>query len=112
MQNSYFNNGYGMYNSVSTNIVKVTSLEEAIMRTTVRPSDMVYFNQDKDEFYNVKIDYEGRKTWATFPYSIPNSDVNVPASKADILGLTSRIEALEAKLGTQSGGTNNAEPNG
>lgn len=119
MNNNYFNNGYSMgasygsnvfnpYGLMNTNVVRVTSLEEAIMQTTKRPSDMVYFNQDKDEFYNVKIDHEGRKTWATFTYTLPNPDTNIPASRAEVLAITSRLEALEAKLG----GAENVEPNG
>lgn len=113
MSNNYFNNGgldYGtnMYSPITTNIVRVTSLDEAIMRTTKRPSDMVYFNQDKDEFYNVKLDYDGRKSWATFPYALPNPDANTPASRADLTALADRIAALEAKLG----GTVDAESNG
>ena len=119
MNSNYFNNGYGMgagygpntfnpYGPMSTNVARVTSLEEAIMQTTKRPSDMVYFNQDKDEFYNVKIDHDGRKTWATFIYTLPNPDANIPASRAEVMAIVSRLEALEAKLG----GSENAEPNG
>ena len=109
----YANPGYGynspnMYNPMTTNVIRVTSLDEAIMQTTKRPSDMVYFNQDKNEFYNVKVDYDGRKSWATFPYTLPNADENIPLSRADILPILGRIEAIEAKLG----GTTNAESNG
>lgn len=108
--NNYFNNGYGFnpYGLMNTNVARVTSLEEAIMQTTKRPSDMVYFNQDKDEFYNVRIDHEGRKTWATYAYTLPNPDANIPASRAELMAIASRLETLEAKLG----GTENAEPNG
>lgn len=113
---NYFNNGYGMgsgyttpsYSPIFTNVVKVTSLEEAVMQTTRRPSDMVYFNQDKDEFYNVKVDYEGRKTWATFTFALPNPEANAPITKADFSSIVERVSALEAKIG----GTTNAEPNG
>ena len=112
----YFNNGYGMgsgysnpsYNQTFTNVIRVTSLEEAVMQTTRRPSDMVYFNQDKDEFYNVKVDYDGRKTWATFTFALPNPEASAPATRADIIAISDRVAALEAKLG----GTSNAEPNG
>lgn len=117
MDDSYFNN-YVRGSStglnpmftqpISTNVIKVTSLEEAIMQTNRRPCDMVYFNQDKDEFYNVKIDYDGRKSWAIFTYTVPNLDASTPASKADISSLVARVEALEAKFG----GAVNAESNG
>ena len=103
---SRFNNnpnnfGYGspgMYNPMSTNIIRVTSLDEALMQPARRPSEMVYFNQDKDEFYNVKIDYDGRKTWSTFVYTLPNPDTSTPATKADINSIITRIENLEAKV--------------
>ena len=120
MRNNYFNSTnpydnssmYGVtpntYSPMTTNVIRVTSLDEAIMRTTKCPSDMVYFNQDKDEFYNVKLDYDGRKTWATFPYALPNPDMNTPASRADLALLTERIVALESKIG----GNVDAESNG
>ena len=107
----YFNNGYGMGsygNAPMTNVIKVTSLDEAIVQTNRRPSDMVYFNQDKDEFYNVKVDYDGRKSWATFTYTVPNPDANAPASKAEVSALAERISAMESKLG----GVLNAESDG
>lgn len=102
--NGQYNNSYGRYapyNSynISTNVIRVTSLEEAVMQTTRRPSDMVYFNQDKDEFYNVKVDVDGRKTWATFQYTLPNPDATVPVTKADFTLLVNRIEELERKIG-------------
>lgn len=111
--NNYFNGngagyGSGMYGPMSTNIIRVTSLDEAIMMTNKRPSEMVYFNQDRDEFYNVRVDYDGRKSWATFPYSLPNPEANTPASRADILALTDRVTAIEAKIG----GMVDAESNG
>ena len=78
-----------------TNAIFVTSLEEALIKTTERNSDMIYFHQDKNEFYRVKFDMEGRKSWAAFPYSFPNQEDNAPATKADIQALVARIEALE-----------------
>lgn len=111
--NGQYSNSYGQYGtynpySVNTNVIRVTSLDEAIMQTTRRPSDMVYFNQDKDEFYNVKVDADGRKTWATFQYTLPNPDASIPVTRADFTILVNRIEELERRTG---GGTN-AEPNG
>lgn len=110
--NNYFtgtpNYNSSMYNPITTNVIKVTSLDEAIMQTTRRPSDMVYFNQDKDEFYNVKVDYEGRKSWATFPYSLPNPDENAPVTRGEFTALLAKIQDLENRLG----GASDAEPNG
>lgn len=113
MNTDYFNNGYGMgsytgYGSMTTNVIKVTSLEEAVMQTNRRPSDMIYFNQDKDEFYNVKVDYEGRKTWATFVFTVPNPMENAPVTRADFSALVAKVNDIEAKLG----GNINAEPTG
>lgn len=93
--------------SMTTNISKVTSLEEAIMRTNTRNSEMVYFNQSRDEFYNIRVDINGNKSWQIFVYNVPNPNVNVPASRADVDALTQRIEKLEQKFG----GIEN-EPNG
>lgn len=113
MNNNYFNNGYGMgsysgYSPMTTNVIKVTSLEEAIMQTNKCPSNMIYFNQDKDEFYNVKVDYDGRKTWATFVFALPNPDEGAPVTRADFTALVAKVQEIETKLG----GTNNAELNG
>lgn len=79
-----------------TNKSYVTSLEEALLKTTERNSDMIHFHQDKNEFYCVKVDMEGKKSWAVFTYNVPNPDENVPATRADILALVARIEALES----------------
>lgn len=103
------NNGWGQprqYNNyaqpmqppyrLNTNAAFVTSLDEALIKTTERNSDMIYFHQDKNEFYRVKVDVEGRKSWAVFQYILPNQEDNAPATKADIDALLRRIEALEA----------------
>ena len=99
-------NGYGGYNTPSygqptSNVIRVTSLDEAIMRTSVRNSEMVYFDQDKNVFYIVKVDMNDRKTWQEFPYTVPNQDNAIPASKADMQALLERITALEAKVGME-----------
>lgn len=80
---------------LNTNAAFVTSLDEALIKTTERNSDMIYFHQDKNEFYRVKVDLEGRKSWAIFQYVLPNQEENAPATKADIMSLLARIEALE-----------------
>lgn len=93
---------YGGYNMpmqpqprLVTNAIFVTSLEEALIKTNERNSDMIYFHQDKNEFYRVKVDAEGRKSWAAFPYNLPSQEDNTPATKADIQALVARIEVLE-----------------
>ena len=92
----------------NTNVLRVTSLDEAIMKTNARNSEMVYFNQSKDEFYNVRVDMYGNKTWQTFPYSIPNTGNNIPVSRADFDAFVARFEALEAKFKE----VGNEQPNG
>lgn len=92
----------------NTNKIYVTSLEDALNRISQRGSEMVYFHQDANEFYVVKTDYDGRKSWMAFQYMIPNQDANTPATKADIKELLGRIEKLEGK----SEVTDNAESNG
>lgn len=94
------NYGYNNYNyPSSTNIVTVTSLDEAIMKTTLRGSDMTYFDQDKPVFYRVKMDMDGRKYWMSFNYDSPKQDNDLPATKNDFSLLLSKIQSIEEKLG-------------
>ena len=84
-------------NSQNTNVLRVTSLEEAIMKTNARGGEMVYFNQSKDEFYNVRVDMNGNKSWQVFSYCIPNPNANIPVTRADLDGVLERLAKLEAK---------------
>lgn len=103
-------NNYGwpspMSTQVNTNKIYVTSLEDALNRMASRGTEMVYFHQDSNEFYVVKTDFDGRKTWARFIYNVPNQDATIPATKADFNLLLERIEKLE------KGEVTNAESNG
>lgn len=83
------------YSTIITNIELVTGLEEAIMRTNTRYSDKVYFKQDGGAFYRIKVDGDGRKSWAEFSYSLPetNNDSNNVLQE-----LSNRVKALEDKL--------------
>ena len=90
--------GYPTQSNTNTNTIFVTSLEEAIMQTTARPSDMVYFNQNGEYFYRVKVDVDGRKSWAQYKYSLPDQNVEAPVTRADILNLESRLKDIESKL--------------
>lgn len=81
---------------LTTNVIIVTSLEEALIKTVDRNSDMIYFHQDKNEFYRVKVDQDGRKSWIILNYMSPNQDDNAPVTKAEFNNLITRIEALEA----------------
>ncbi len=88
---------HNMFGFNSTNVYKVTSLDEAIMRSNTRQSETVYFNQSKNEFYNVRVDMNGNKSWQTFIYMIPNAEEQRYISKTDFDTLVARIEALERK---------------
>lgn len=100
---------YGQTNQVyqygwqrpSTNVILVTGIEEALMKSTERNSDYVYFNQDKPVFYRVKVDGEGRKAWQEFPYNLPDPSTSLPATQNDIAKLNERLEKIE-KMFSQS----------
>ena len=53
------------YNS---NIIRVMSLDEALMRNNVPGSENVYFDQDRGVFYRVRTEWDGRKLFGTFSY--------------------------------------------
>lgn len=91
----------------NTNKIYVTSLDDALSRPAPRGSEMVYFHQDANEFYVVKTDVDGRKSWMGFTYLVPNQDTHTPATKADFKELLERIEKLEGK-----GDVTDAQPNG
>lgn len=78
-----------------TNVILVTGIDEALMKSTERNSDYVYFNQDKPVFYRVKVDNDGRKAWQEFPYSTPDPSANLPATQGDIAKLSERLERIE-----------------
>ncbi len=91
---------------VNTNVAYVTGLDEALIKTNMRNSDMIYFDQDKNIFYRVKVDIEGRKTWAAFEYVVPKQEEEAtPATKAEIAALVERIENLEQMLSAKSAKT-------
>lgn len=96
----------------NTNVYKVTSLDEAIMKSNVRPSETVYFNQSKNEFYNVRVDVNGNKTWQTFVYNIPNSTENMPVTRGDFDTLVAKVTAIENKIATEKELTEDAKSNG
>lgn len=103
---------YNYTSQMNTNVYRVTSLEEAIMRTTARPSDMVYFNQDKDEFYRVKVDIEGKKCWATFMFTAPKPIQPVPVDSSEIEALKERLRIIEDRLLIKKEDNSNAQLNG
>lgn len=97
---SYFNN------QLMSNIIRVVSLEDAVMRTPNRPCDMVYFNQDRDEFYRVSVDMYGKKTWGAFPFTSPNQQDIRPVTRAEYNELVAKVNTL------MNGGKTNGELDG
>ena len=110
MQNWYGQSQYDGYGN--TNVYKVTSLEEAIMKSNMRPSETVYFHQTKSEFYNVRVDTNGNKTWQTFTYNVPNSTDNPQVIRNDFDALAARVKALEDIYIANKEGSDNVQSNG
>lgn len=81
--------------NLNTNVYLVTSLEEALMRTNTCPSDMVYFHQDLDIMYRVKVDEAGRKTWGQYNISMNDPNNNIAVTRGDLKELNDRILKLE-----------------
>ena len=104
--NTMWNNGWqiqpnptpSINPNINTNVLRVTSLDEAIMKTNARNSEMAYFHQSKDEFYVVRVDMNGNKSWYAFTYAAPNPTANIPVMRADFDALSLRLEVLESKF--------------
>lgn len=96
---------YNGYNYVNSNIILVTSLEEALYKTNSINSDMVYFHQTEHVFYRVKVNERGEKSWQTMNYNGAESDINLPVTKADIQRIEERLSKLEGNY-EQSDGSN------
>lgn len=94
----------------STNVLLVTSIDEALMKSNDRNSDYVYFHQDKSVFYRVKVDNDGRKVWQEFNYSSPNPQLSVPVTQADLIKFNERLTRLETLLEKEV--TTNVQSNG
>jgi hypothetical protein len=105
--NNTASSGWSGQSIPNTNIYKVISLDEAIMKSNVRNSEMIYFHQNKDEFYCIRVDVNGNKTWQVFTYNVPNVSANIPVMKSDYDALVVRLEAIENKLKE----VNKVEPN-
>ena len=102
MFNSY-NNSTPSWNNQYSNVAYVTSLEEALMRASTRGTEDVYFHQSKPIFYRVKVDYDGRKSWAAFSYTYNNTDGNVdnsniPITKDEFVQLRKDVDELKQIL--------------
>ena len=82
------------YNS---NIIRVMSLDEALMRNNVPGSENVYFDQDRDVFYRIRTEWDGRKLFGTFSYG-PEQPVAPVAPAPDFNAFETRLKALEEKV--------------
>lgn len=101
--NNYGQIPYGRHDNfnnfpVNTNIILVTSLEEALARTTAFNSDMAYYHQDLNIMYRIKVDGQGRKSWDQYNISKPDPNTIAPATRADLQSFDDRIKAIERKL--------------
>ena len=84
------------YNS---NIIRVMSLDEALMRNNVPGSENVYFDQDRDVFYRVRTEWDGRKLFGTFSYGIEQPVApGTPTPAPDLNAFETRLKALEEKV--------------
>ena len=103
----------GYQTPFSTNIVYVTSPEEALMKTVQRNCEVVYFHQDRSEFYRVRVDNDGKKMWQAFNYASPNPEASAPVFKSDIAGILDRLKSVEDKINSlYKTEVNHAESNG
>ena len=83
---------------LTTNVELVTSLEEALFKSNMRNSDMLYLDQNKPVIYRIKVDMNGAKSYATLPYTLPNQADSTPATKADIQALMSILGEVTGRL--------------
>lgn len=96
-----------------TNMPLVTSLTEAMSRTTELNSDTFYADQDKPVLYRVSVDMQGRKTYKTFEIkdvteqvidqttqsSPSNIDLSAYATKADLQAFRDEIMGYAQAFG-------------
>ena len=93
-QNNYANSYSGQPQSArNTNVIFVTSAEEAIMRTP-NDADMMYIDQNRPVMYRVIADMWGRKSVAEYPYNIPNLEESSTVSRTEFNELVAKVESL------------------
>lgn len=97
--------GYNNWDKPVSNIQYCTSLEEALSRCNMRGSENVFFHQDQQVFYRVKVDYDGRKYWQEFSYTLNQID-NSPVVKQDLKHFEDRLNNIENLLFRKENVTN------
>ena len=81
---------------VNTNVSLVTSLEEALIKSTVRGSDTVHFHQSKDVFYRIRVDWDGRKYWKELSYQDAQTKIEQDyVSRGEFMQLVDRVNAMQ-----------------
>ena len=90
--------GYQPQVQLTTNIERVTSLEEALYKSNTRGSDMVYFDQNKPVIYRIKVEMDGTKSYAQLPYTLPEQADNAPATRAEMQALSAMVQELADKV--------------
>ena len=102
-----------------TNVPLVTSLTEAMSRTTDLNSDTFYADQDKPFIYRVSVDMQGRKTYKTFEIkdvteqvveqsaqtATPNIDLSAYATKEDLKAFKDEIMGYAQSFGFTASAT-------
>lgn len=90
-------------NSFKTNKIFVTSLQDALSRSTERDSEYVYFHQDLDILYNVRTDQVGRKTYLIVDL-IEHKDEPKQAEQNNMYeNFDKRLKVIEQKLEIRNG---------
>lgn len=85
---------------IVTNVEFVTSLEEALYKSNTRNSDIIYLDQNKPVIYRIKVDFNGVKSYAVLPYTIPDQANSTPAMKSEVQQLGTLISELTERINT------------
>ncbi len=101
------NNSFGMVATVK-NYISAPSLKDAIDMCRQPNSENIVFHESLPEFYNIRVDAGGNKTWATFPFTVAETvQNNAPVTRDEFNQLSAKIEALLGKISEGAEVTNN-----
>lgn len=89
---------YNNWDRPTTNIQYCTSLEEALSRCNLRGTENVFFHQDQQIFYRIKVEQDGRKYWQGFQYGPMTQIDNTPVVRQDLAAFDDRLKAIENML--------------
>lgn len=93
-----------------SNIQYCTSLEEALSRCNIRGMENVFFHQDQQIFYRIKVEQDGRKYWQGFQYGPLTQIDNTPVVRQDLVTFEDRLKVIENLL--FKGEVNNEQSDG